>query len=637
VKGHYVTVGSSDRYVLIDKLNASKKYQKGSGNIEGLFGIPHFYFRNTFFDVSQQKGNDYFAIVQRMDTLNKLDPADAEWGKPSYTDLEEYITLRWGSIANGLLKSIRDNNEFGMALMDIEHYGSGEPRAKFMIRGSAAVNSNISSFQLDKEHDPIYRHFHVNEPDGPFGTPEMEGRDTLEFHLLNQGETGYRLFENSGNYTDTDQTDRWGKDGGRVYNRWDGGRGEYFKDSLDNVISFLGLNNNVQYPNTNYAFYLDTAFIYRGTGWIKPQYMFVVDVFNPVEEEAAVECDGTLSSKPYLNNGTYKIGRYLFNAAQYAHVHGVKATPKNARKTFVENFNRVQKIITTEIRKPYPLGDSYTLSGNTEWERLAFTWAIHKGDSLYILKGAEPAYGGNPDTDRKAIFDQLVADYGGGTGNNRWIDFAKLIDECEVDTIATWPIIVPKRGDLSIAALGDLKTVKQWNYKIPTGKKIGLHAIIDLADNTHKDWVFSFRYIEGGASDFVIESETTDRDIFEGAMIRPGYGGWVKVENGVPVITRSDLKDNMGQASGSVFNVKQLQNPVGNEEVSAQASGIKVIGIKVAVSILNAGGKKVIISNMLGQTLANTTLSSDNAPIAVPAGVVVVAVEGESAAKVLVK
>ena len=51
----------------------------------------------------------------------------------------------------------------------------------------------------------------------------------------------------------------------------------------------------------------------------------------------------------------------------------------------------------------------------------------------------------------------------------------------------------------------------------------------------------------------------------------------------------------------------------------------------------NAAGKKVVVSNILGQTVANTVITSDNAVIAAPQGVVVVAVEGEEAVKAIVK
>ena len=52
---------------------------------------------------------------------------------------------------------------------------------------------------------------------------------------------------------------------------------------------------------------------------------------------------------------------------------------------------------------------------------------------------------------------------------------------------------------------------------------------------------------------------------------------------------------------------------------------------------MNAAGKKVVVNNVLGQTIANTVMTSDNVTIAAPQGVVVVAVEGEEAVKAIVK
>ena len=59
--------------------------------------------------------------------------------------------------------------------------------------------------------------------------------------------------------------------------------------------------------------------------------------------------------------------------------------------------------------------------------------------------------------------------------------------------------------------------------------------------------------------------------------------------------------------------------------------------IEGQVTIAGAAGKKVVVSNILGQVVANTVITSDNAPIAAPQGVVVVAVEGEEAVKAIVK
>lgn len=75
--------------------------------------------------------------------------------------------------------------------------------------------------------------------------------------------------------------------------------------------------------------------------------------------------------------------------------------------------------------------------------------------------------------------------------------------------------------------------------------------------------------------------------------------------------------------------------PTANEGVEVAA--IKVIAGEGNVTIAGAQGKKVVISNILGQVVANTVVSSDNATIAAPQGIVVVAVEGEEAVKAIVK
>ena len=77
------------------------------------------------------------------------------------------------------------------------------------------------------------------------------------------------------------------------------------------------------------------------------------------------------------------------------------------------------------------------------------------------------------------------------------------------------------------------------------------------------------------------------------------------------------------------------ETPTANEGV--EVSEVKVIAGEGNVMIAGAQGKKVVISNILGQVVANTVIASDNATIAAPAGVVVVSVEGEAAVKAIVK
>ena len=82
-------------------------------------------------------------------------------------------------------------------------------------------------------------------------------------------------------------------------------------------------------------------------------------------------------------------------------------------------------------------------------------------------------------------------------------------------------------------------------------------------------------------------------------------------------------------------NVVTTEAPTANEGV--EVSEVKVIAGEGQVTIASAAGKKVVISNILGQVVANAVLTSDNAAIAAPQGVVVVAVEGEEAVKAIVK
>ena len=81
--------------------------------------------------------------------------------------------------------------------------------------------------------------------------------------------------------------------------------------------------------------------------------------------------------------------------------------------------------------------------------------------------------------------------------------------------------------------------------------------------------------------------------------------------------------------------VEEGQSPVANDAINA--SSISVIATDGAVIVKGAQGKKVVVTNVLGQTIANAVISSDNATISAPAGVVVVAVEGEAAVKAIVK
>lgn len=78
-------------------------------------------------------------------------------------------------------------------------------------------------------------------------------------------------------------------------------------------------------------------------------------------------------------------------------------------------------------------------------------------------------------------------------------------------------------------------------------------------------------------------------------------------------------------------------DPTSTESVADGATDVKVIAGNGIVEIQGAAGKKVIVSNILGKVVAETVLTSDNATITVPAGIVAVAIDGEAAVKTVVK
>ena len=148
---------------------------------------------------------------------------------------------------------------------------------------------------------------------------------------------------------------------------------------------------------------------------------------------------------------------------------------------------------------------------------------------------------------------------------------------------------------------------------------------INLSDNSDKFGVYAFRIADRESKSFLIETAYNRKA--DGTF---GAAGWIKWLNGVPVVV-SDM------AQAEVFNFEATSNnPTANESING-ASAFSVATIDGAVVVKGAEGKSVVITNVLGQTIASTVITSSEATISVPAGVVIVAVEGEDAVKAIVK
>ena len=143
---------------------------------------------------------------------------------------------------------------------------------------------------------------------------------------------------------------------------------------------------------------------------------------------------------------------------------------------------------------------------------------------------------------------------------------------------------------------------------------------------------FAFHYVNSAEGTFKIQTlrkewKFGDLDREDEDDSHDGYLKWI---NGTMVVAE-------GFAAGDVFNLNEDETriPTANDNINATSFSVKTID--GAVVIAGAEGKTVTITNVLGQTVASTVITSSEATISVPAGVVVVAVEGEAAVKAIVK
>jgi hypothetical protein len=123
--------------------------------------------------------------------------------------------------------------------------------------------------------------------------------------------------------------------------------------------------------------------------------------------------------------------------------------------------------------------------------------------------------------------------------------------------------------------------------------------------------------------------------------IAPTYAAWLRMQNGCLVLSddRSSNFDEMntGGDDALIFNVEQGDDIATDNETIDAVEGISVVAGNGTVTVQGAAGKSVVITNILGKVIAETVLTSDNATISVPAGIVAVAVDGEEAVKAIVK
>ena len=164
-----------------------------------------------------------------------------------------------------------------------------------------------------------------------------------------------------------------------------------------------------------------------------------------------------------------------------------------------------------------------------------------------------------------------------------------------------------------------------------------------VVEDAHHNYTWSFRYIDPAKAANEVEEDRAfliESNSDKGA-IAPVNAAWIKNQNNCLVLSTMDASfedAKTGDDAALIFNIdKGAADDMATSNEGIETAGVSVVATNGAVIVKGAAGKNVVITNVLGQTIANTVVSSDEATIAVPAGVVVVAVEGEAAVKAIVK
>ena len=151
--------------------------------------------------------------------------------------------------------------------------------------------------------------------------------------------------------------------------------------------------------------------------------------------------------------------------------------------------------------------------------------------------------------------------------------------------------------------------------------RVGFSDKANIVPSLDNNALFAFKTTQDGG--YLLENQKElNRTVAAGELKTP----YVGVVNNVVVMSNV----------GVPFTIENAPTPVSNEQLDEVAS-FTVIAGEASVTVLNAAGKTVTLSNILGQTTASAIASSDNFVMPASKGIVVVSVDGETAQKVVVK
>lgn len=322
---------------------------------------------------------------------------------------------------------------------------------------------------------------------------------------------------------------------------------------------------------------------------------------------------GTTDLKVSFDGGRYMAAKALNEA--YANVEVLDANPFNpslAAKPRHASFDNMLGSINYQLNKNGFNEGILSAESMIFWLDTADSKA--KTPSFYISKGIEVAEGEEKPAERMFMFNPTdsLHYFVEGSAQEYTDEKYYLEGSSKSETKVIFrPAILTGVDTITTTVKGEtVKVVKELN----DDKSVKSTDRLDA-------FKFNITLAEGDDEYFV----SSQRKVKEGDVYKTAY---VYALNGMLGLTTNPEK-------AMVFTLG-TEVPTANESIDAKESSIVVVAGNGVVTIQGAAGETAYVRTVLGQTVAETVLTSDNATIAAPAGVVFVTV-GNETVKVAVK
>ena len=351
-------------------------------------------------------------------------------------------------------------------------------------------------------------------------------------------------------------------------------RNEYLMDEWNpnlttETVDYAGIWNKDK-AEGKLAFRIDTAWLNRGLGNIKPQYLISV----ARDDQEGVETVPCTEAGPHVDAN----GNITTDPSKCVHAQHGRAG--FAYGKYLVNFSDSAQAFIDREAKVNPYMFTTNSSANSSYTRVGFVKAIHAGDSLFVLtngfENVEPA---------KLDTATIIANYKKAKLENFIVDL-----------------------------VGDKHKNVTWSFRYINPDKAGA-VTEEGAENA-----FLFESNVYGEKDQNYRTVNGDAD----RAIAPTYAAaWLKMHNGCLVLTDINSQFSSAKTNGDgalIFNVAQKdeEDMVTSNDNINNVEGVSVVAGNGTVTIQGAAGKSVVISNILGKVVAETVLTSDNATITLP-------------------